>query len=348
MARRAPSNRPERTGWHPGSLRRRLSALIVLVLALATGVANAAVAGPKPQDGYFWHPELASSGPMVIVISLDEQRIYVYRNGLAVGASRISSGRAGYETPTGVYTILQKAREHRSNLYDDAPMPYMQRLTWDGVALHAGVLPGRPASHGCVRLPLPFAERLFAASERGTVVVVADGRVAPATVNHPAAIAPIDLSGSPIDFAAPPVADLSALPAGNDPLSIVVSTYDRSLYVIQGGRLLATSALDVPPGFTVGGTLLYVRRAARPGEATDDPSRPLWSAYRVLGQGPVPEPAQLAGRLKVPEAFGAQLRRLLAVGTTVLVTDLPGRGGTATPYGTLLEAESHAGMPGSP
>jgi hypothetical protein len=308
----------------------------------------AAPAGPRTQDSYFWHPELAASGPIVVVVSLDEQRIYVYRNGLAVGASRISSGRTGYETPTGVYTILQKAREHRSNLYDDAPMPYMQRLTWDGVALHAGVVPERPASHGCIRLPLPFAEKLFQVSERGTVVVVTDARVAPATVNHPAAIAPIDLDGSAIDFAAPSGPDLSALPAGSGPLSIVASTHDRTLYVIHAGRLVATSALDVPPDFSLGGTLLYVRRAARLGETMAEQAGPLWSAYRILGQGPVPEPAQLAGQLKVPEAFGAQLRRLLAVGTTVLVTDLPGRGGGATPYGTLLEAESRPGMPGTP
>lgn len=345
MAWFASTDRPGPVRWLAGGHGRYW---LGLLLMLALTVAAVAASPPRAQDSYFWHPELAASGPIVIVISLDEQRIYVYRNGLAVGASRISSGRAGYETPTGVYTILQKAREHRSNLYEDAPMPYMQRLTWDGVALHAGVLPGRPASHGCVRLPLPFAEKLFAASERGTIVVVADSRVAPATVNHPAAIAPIDLNGSVINFALPPDADLSALPPGSGPLSIVASTHDRALYVILAGRLVATSAMDVPPGFSLGGTLLYVRRAARLDEASSGPLGPLWSAYRVLGEGPVPDPAQLAGELKVPEAFGAQLRRLLSVGTTVLVTDLPGRGGNATPYGTLLEAESRSPGTGTP
>src|SRR3546814_12301464 len=82
-------------------------------------------------------------------------------NGVLIGISTISSGTAGHETPTGIFTILQKKVDHKSNLYDDAPMPYMQRLTWSGIAMHAGNLPGYPASHGCIRLPLDFAERLY-------------------------------------------------------------------------------------------------------------------------------------------------------------------------------------------
>ncbi len=103
------------------------------------------VRGPtdlKPGE-YLWHPEISPTGPIVLVVSLDEQRAYVYRNGIAIGLTTISSGKAGHETPTGVFTILQKDKDHRSNLYS-APMPYMQRLTWDGIALHGGSLPGHP------------------------------------------------------------------------------------------------------------------------------------------------------------------------------------------------------------
>jgi hypothetical protein len=96
----------------------------------------------------------------------------VYRNGIRVGVATISSGRKGYETPTGVFTILQKDKDHHSNVYDNAPMPYQQRLTWSGVALHAGGVPGYPESHGCVHLPTAFAEKLFAASNMGMTVVV--------------------------------------------------------------------------------------------------------------------------------------------------------------------------------
>ncbi|HQZ32008.1 MAG TPA: L,D-transpeptidase family protein, partial [Arenimonas sp.] len=98
---------------------------------------------------YLWLPELSPRGPVLVLVSLPEQRAYVYRNGVRIGVATVSTGKPGYETPTGVFTILQKKREHYSNLYDDAPMPFMQRLTWDGVAMHAGRVPGYPASHGC-------------------------------------------------------------------------------------------------------------------------------------------------------------------------------------------------------
>jgi hypothetical protein len=98
----------------------------------------------------------------------------VYRGGTRIGVSTISTGRPGHDTPPGVFTILQKQKMHRSTLYDDAPMPFMQRLTWDGIALHAGRLPGYPASHGCIRLPKAFAEALYGVTDHGGVVVVAD------------------------------------------------------------------------------------------------------------------------------------------------------------------------------
>lgn|SRR5690606_11520679 len=127
----------------------------------------------KPGD-FDWRPEASPFGEMLLVVSLPHQLLHVYRGGLQIGRSTISTGRPGYETPTGVFTILQKEVEHRSNLYDDAPMPYMQRLTWDGVALHAGALPGYPASHGCIRLPPAFAKLLYGVTTNDTVVIVAD------------------------------------------------------------------------------------------------------------------------------------------------------------------------------
>lgn len=123
---------------------------------------------------YVWHPEAAPEGEVEIVVSLPLQRVYVYRAGALIGVSTASTGRDGYPTPVGSFNILQKNREHRSNLYSDAPMPFMQRLTWGGVALHAGHNPGRPASHGCIRLPLEFARLLFTATRVGTTVHVID------------------------------------------------------------------------------------------------------------------------------------------------------------------------------
>src|SRR3954447_22062345 len=99
---------------------------------------------------WVWAPKIAPAGP--ILLYFDPGRLFatVYRNGVRIGVSTISSGREGYETPTGVFTILEKNKEHHSKTYDDASMPYQQRLTWLGVALHAGNFPGFPASHGCV------------------------------------------------------------------------------------------------------------------------------------------------------------------------------------------------------
>jgi hypothetical protein len=113
--------------------------------------------------------------PVRVVVSIPEQRAYVYRGTTLIAASTVSTGKDGKETPPGVYPILQKAQKHASNLYDAAPMPYMQRLTWDGIAIHAGKNPGFPASHGCIRVPLAFAKKLFEVTQLGSVVVVDDG-----------------------------------------------------------------------------------------------------------------------------------------------------------------------------
>jgi hypothetical protein len=128
---------------------------------------------------WVWQPERGRDGPVEIVISLPLQIAYIYRGGALVGATTVSTGQAGNETPTGRFKILQKREKHFSNLYDDAPMPFMQRLTWDGVALHAGANPGYPASHGCVRLPARFAAKLYAATDLGATVLIVDEAPSP-------------------------------------------------------------------------------------------------------------------------------------------------------------------------
>ena len=121
---------------------------------------------------FLWIGDAVTSGPIVMVVSVTEQRAYVYRNGILIGATTVSTGRPGHVTPTGVFTVLQKQKEHRSTIYDGAPMPYMERLTWGGVALHAGGLPGYPESHGCIHLPSQFARLLFDISPNGMTVVI--------------------------------------------------------------------------------------------------------------------------------------------------------------------------------
>lgn len=132
-------------------------------------------------DEFVWR-DPGTAEPITVVISVPMQQAYVYRGRALVAASAVSTGKEGDDTPTGVYPILQKAEKHRSNLYD-ASMPYMQRLTWDGIALHAGPNPGFPASHGCVRMPAKFARKLFEVTDVGTKVVVTDDIVLSSTLD---------------------------------------------------------------------------------------------------------------------------------------------------------------------
>jgi lipoprotein-anchoring transpeptidase ErfK/SrfK len=128
---------------------------------------------------WVWQPDRASGGPVELFVSLGLQKAYVYRGGTLIGATTISSGREGHDTPVGRFPILQKRVKHFSNKYDNAPMPYMQRLTWSGVALHGGHIPGYPASHGCIRLPTKFAAKLFEVTDVGATVLVADETPSP-------------------------------------------------------------------------------------------------------------------------------------------------------------------------
>ena len=123
--------------------------------------------------------------PLMAVVSLRDQRITVYDAKGWILRAPVSSGSKGRETPAGIFSVIQKVDDHYSNLYDDAYMPHMQRITWSGIALHGGVLPGRPASHGCIRLPFDFAERLFDATATGMRVIVAPADVVPVELSHP-------------------------------------------------------------------------------------------------------------------------------------------------------------------
>ena len=154
-----------------------LGALTMAFALRATeGCQMPASALPLKSGNYTWHPESSPLGSVVIIVSLLDQELAIYRNGIRIGRSTISSGKEGHNTPTGIFTILEKKVTHHSNIYHGAPMPYMERLTWSGVAMHGGDLPGHAASHGCVRLPLDFAKKLFTLTANGTTVIVTDHR----------------------------------------------------------------------------------------------------------------------------------------------------------------------------
>jgi lipoprotein-anchoring transpeptidase ErfK/SrfK len=130
-------------------------------------------AGTKPQ------------GPLVIVVSIDRQKVTVYDSNGVFAESPVSTGMKGHATPMGVFSVIQKHKFHHSNIYSGAPMPYMQRITWSGVAMHAGVLPGYPASHGCIRMPMAFAMKMWNWTRMGARVIVAPGQMSPQSFSHP-------------------------------------------------------------------------------------------------------------------------------------------------------------------
>jgi len=166
--------------------RQRLAYLAVATLAALTAAGDPAAARGGASERAMESVQSRSAGePVVAIVSLRSQRITVYDSKGWILRAPVSSGSKGRETPAGIFSVIQKVEEHYSNLYDDAFMPHMQRITWSGIALHGGVLPGRPASHGCVRLPFEFAERLFDVTAMGMRVIVAPGDVTPVEIAHP-------------------------------------------------------------------------------------------------------------------------------------------------------------------
>jgi L,D-transpeptidase catalytic domain len=143
-------------------------------------------AEPKKDAGFGQMPK----GPLQIVVSIGSQKVTLFSNGVRVAQGPVSTGVPGRPTPTGVFSIIEKDRYHHSNLYSNAPMPYMQRITWSGVALHEGVLPGYPASHGCIRMSHDFAQKLWPITNLGVRVIVTHHDLAPVEFAHPKLFAP--------------------------------------------------------------------------------------------------------------------------------------------------------------
>lgn len=166
------------------------ASLVVAVVAVGTSAATAQTRQPKPsQAGAASRVAAASSPatttpPLLAIVSIGSQHIDVYGPNGAIARSRVSTGTASNPTPTGVFSILQRNRYHESNIYSNAPMPFMQRLTWSGIALHEGNVPNYPASHGCIRLPAQFAQSMWGIGRIGLRVIVSPSDVRPAAIKH--------------------------------------------------------------------------------------------------------------------------------------------------------------------
>lgn len=284
----------------------------------------------KPGE-WIWGGDSKALGPMVVVVSLTEQRAYVYRNGLLVAVSTVSTGKPGHETPTGVFTILQKDKDHHSSKYNNAPMPYQERLTWDGIALHAGGLPGFPESHGCVHLPSEFARHLFDATNMGMTVVIAKEGASPIAMVHPSPLSPVQPDGGGDAFI-PPLEDGQAFrwtperaPAG--PLSLVLSRSDQRLIVLRNGVEIGRARVLVREPERVTGTHAYVMGSDyMSGDFPQFPQgrAPQWQAIAVPGHeqdgGAVIDGGTING-ITLPSGFIALVYPLLTPGTVLVATD---------------------------
>ncbi len=286
----------------------------------------------KPGE-FVWNPVVADIGPILVLVSLDEQRAYVYRNGVQIGFTTISSGKPGHGTPTGVFVILQKDKDHRSSKYNSAPMPYTQRLTWDGVALHAGGLPGYPSSHGCVHLPSKFSEELFAVSPMGMTVVVADKRTAPSEVLHPPAFSPVDPgTGEPV--VAERLEDeqefrLEPEKSKDGPVSILMSVADQRVIVLRNGIEVGRSRIEVVDRSVPIGTHTFVLQSgpgSGPAAPVPDPRTLPWLAVPMPGHqedAGRPMRPEVVASISVPPGFMRAVSTMLAPGTTFFITDAP-------------------------
>ena len=266
---------------------------------------------------YVWEPERAPEGPLLIVASITEQVAYVYRNGIRIARSSVSTGRPGHRTPTGVFTILEKEVHHTSSIYKGAEMPYMERVTWGGIALHAGDLPGYPDSHGCVRLPLEFSKLLFGVTMKGATVIIADEHSAPAETVHPGLF--FTRSGEESE----PVAagqfewDPDKSPSG--PVSMIVSSADKTVYVYRNGVEIGRAGIPNPQvvsplndrvfsvlqGIDANGHLRWVQVTAKGKDAS---SESLFLAAQKSG---------------LPTKFLTEARQVISPGATIIFTDKP-------------------------
>lgn len=279
---------------------------------------------------FLWMGWAVTKGPIVMVVSITEQRAYVYRNGVLIGATTVSTGRPGHATPTGVFTVLQKQREHRSTIYDGAPMPYMERLTWGGVALHAGGLPGYPESHGCIHLPSEFARLLFEVSADGMTVVIGAEQSAPRQVAHPGFLAPVRANGGepvpPDAFAAAEDEVWHPELAPTGPVSIVISQASQLIVVYRNGIEIGRARLTVSGDTPLASHALVL--SEKPSTAPDPyvPDSTKYSWLRIGVPGPNTEQSVEAdptavARIHMPADFAAGVNGILTPGATVFVTD---------------------------
>ena len=286
--------------------------------------------GPLKPGEYWWHPEISPQGPLMILISIPEQEMHVYRNGIMIGRSSVSTGSKGHDTPGGVFSILEKQQSHRSKTYNDAPMPNMQRLTWTGIAMHSGQLPGYAASHGCVRLPYDFSQLLFSATNRGGTVIIGDGKTpVPRLASNPGLmLAPKDFTPEMLHPLGKNDYDWHPERSPEGPITIVISSADKAMYVYRNGDPIGRASVEVSGKGLSGreklGNHVFTMlegTTGKPSQFTPKHEEARW--MRVTSEGKAVDTDTLASRLHFSPDFADKLANELKPGTTVIVTDYP-------------------------
>jgi hypothetical protein len=322
-----------------------MKCLTILALSISILTASAAMERPsfhtkgtptgkpsgtlKPGE-YWWHPQISPQGPLMILISIPEQTMHVYRNGILIGRSSVSTGLKGHDTPGGVFSILEKQQSYRSKKYNDAPMPNMQRLTWTGIAMHSGQLPGYAASHGCVRVPYDFSQLLFSTTNSGGTVIIGDGKTpVPRLASSPGLIlAPTDFTPEMLHALGKNDYDWHPERSPEGPITIVISSADRALYIYRNGNPIGRAAIEITGRGVTGrdrlGNHVFTmleRTTGKPSRFTPAHEEARW--MRVTSEGRPVDADTLASRLRFSPDFADKLANELKPGTTVIVTDYP-------------------------
>ena len=274
----------------------------------------------------------AAKGPLQIIISIADQRVSLYDNGALIARSSVSTGIPRHPTPLGVFSVIGKQRWHRSNLYSAAPMPYMQRITWSGIALHAGVLPGHPASHGCIRLANGFANRLWHLTKRGTRVIIAHDDVQPVEITNPHLFKPKAASGSPESRAT--VADsINTAAAAHGPLLSNADAQEANLQAPGSAAAGVARQKIVPISVFVSrkSSKLFVRRGFAPlfdvPVKIQNPEEPLgthvFTAMEFQNEGSATRWTVVSMPEEFPRMPGGSTKERKAAAKRVIATTLP-------------------------
>ena len=278
----------------------------------------------KPGE-YWWNPRMSPQGPVVVLVSLPLQTMHVYRNGILVGRSSISSGSRGRGTPTGVFTILEKKQSHRSRKYQNAPMPNMQRLTWSGIAMHSGNLPGYPASHGCIRMPYDFSALLFGITGNGGTVVIGDDvKAQPRFAANPGLmLAPADFSPDLLKPLANDEYYWKPERSTQGPVTMMVSAADKMIYVYRNGEPIGRAPIEV--NGKLGGHVFTMLEGVSSEASPFAPGRPhrKWMSVQSDAETGPKDLAALSKQVRVSPQFADKVYDTVAPGATIIITDEP-------------------------